>query len=47
MVDDSWFAIRDLVGLHLHVLGAAVRMEKLHYQYFFLLLAQFYFVRWI
>ena len=35
MTDDSWFvSTMDLVGLHLHVLGAAAyigRMEKLHY----------------
>ena len=48
MMDDLWFAstIRELVGLHLHVLGAAVRIEKLHYFISFLLLAQFYFVIW-
>ena len=32
--------------LHLHVIGAAVRMEKLHYFVSFLLLAQFYFDLW-
>ena len=50
MTDDSWFAsTMDLVGLHLHVLGAADhigRMEKLHYFISFLPLAQFYMVMW-
>ena len=40
MTDDSWFTSAiDLVGLHMHVLGAVVRKGKLHY-----CLPQFYFL---
>ena len=42
MTNDLWFSSAiDLVGLHLHVLGAVVRKGKLHY-----FVPQFYFLIW-